>query len=208
MNYLYPNMPNRLYPSSPLLKSLNNSEQWVAEIKKNGWRCIVKKDKALTLYSRHKTIFTAPLTEIRSALSKLPDGTVLDGELLSGKRIKDFPESLYVFDILMWKYKPVWQLPLADRRVLLELNFTNIAQVCGKIELANQYIKNKMKLYYNSIENENEGIVIKKLNSVYCASESRCLKNPYWLKVKRMEKHVKTLKQIYPPYFPTTVMSP
>jgi ATP-dependent DNA ligase len=48
-----------------------------------------------------------------------------------------------------------------------------------------------VKLYHDSITGEeNEGIVLKKVNSTYNASESRCLQNPYWLKVKRIEKHV------------------
>jgi ATP-dependent DNA ligase len=86
---------------------------------------------------------------------------------------------------------PTTSLPLWNRRQLLEA-FIELVPT-GSIELAAQYRIGKVKLYHDSIEGEaNEGIVLKQITSTYNASESRCLQNPHWLKVKRVENHVYT----------------
>ncbi|MGA2108320.1 MAG: hypothetical protein ABSH25_11840 [Syntrophorhabdales bacterium] len=190
MNYYFPCKPNRLSATSNLFNRLDNDTGWIAEVKKNGWRCLAYKEGgALTLWTRHHTTINDLLPELRGLLTKvLPDRCVLDGELLQN-RTKGVKGVYYVFDLLMLEGAPTTGLPLWNRRQLLEATVTPT----GAIELAVQYRIGKVKLYHDSIEGEaNEGIVLKHIDSTYNASESRCLQNPYWLKVKRVENHVYT----------------
>lgn len=105
---------------------------WSYEIKLDGFRLeVVKKRGAITLYSRRGNILNRKFHYIATALNKLPDNTVLDGELVAldedGKSdfglLQNFrsAESMihfYVFDILVLKGKDVSQLPLLKRRAL------------------------------------------------------------------------------------------
>jgi len=190
MKYYFPCKPNRLSPGSDLFRRLDNDPNWIAEVKKNGWRCLAYKEGGtLTLWTRHHTTINDPLPDLRALLTEmLPDGCVLDGELLQN-RTKQVKGVYYVFDLLMLEGAPTTGLPLWNRRQLLE----TVVTPTGPITLATQYQIGKVKLYHDSIEGEaNEGIVLKHINSTYNASESRCLQNPHWLKVKRVENHVYT----------------
>jgi ATP-dependent DNA ligase len=190
MKYYFPCKPNRLSPGSNLFNQLDNDTGWIAEVKKNGWRCLAYKEGGtLTLWTRHHTTINDLLPELRGLLTKvLPDRCVLDGELLQN-RTKGVKGVYYVFDLLMLEGAPTTGLPLWNRRQLLE----TVVTPTGPITLATQYQIGKVKLYHDSIEGEaNEGIVLKHINSTYNASESRCLQNPHWLKVKRVENHVYT----------------
>jgi ATP-dependent DNA ligase len=193
MKYYFPCKPNRLSPTSELFKRLDNDQNWIAEVKKNGWRCLAYKESgALTLWTRHHTTINAPFPDIRSLLTKiLPDTCVIDGELIEN-RTKGVKGVYYVFDILALN-GAFLNLPLRERRQLLEpiLKISERGGHVGPIELARQYQIGKVKLYHDSISGEaNEGIVLKHVNSAYNASPARCLQNPFWLKVKRLEKHV------------------
>lgn len=87
----------------------------------------------------------------------------------------------------MFKGKLLINLPLSERRKYLE----DAISETPDIEIARQVRVGKKQLYYQAIrEMVNEGIVLKKLNSQYLISESRCLQNPFWLKVKRTENHI------------------
>jgi ATP-dependent DNA ligase len=199
MPYMFPCKPNRLWPTSELFKRLDNDIFWIGEVKKNGWRCLAyKEDGALTLWSRHHTTINDPLPELRQLLTEiLPDGCVIDGELLQN-RTKEIKGVYYVFDLLMLDGKSVVNLALWRRRQLLEaiierglLKVSERGGHVGPVELAHQYEIGKVKLYHDSISGEeNEGIVLKSVDSIYNANERRCLQNPYWLKVKRLEKHI------------------
>jgi bifunctional non-homologous end joining protein LigD len=191
MNYVYPCKPNWLSPNSDFFNRLDNDPAWIAEVKKNGWRCLAARDENLPLWTRHHTTINDTLPEIRATLQGLPSGTVLDGELLQN-RTKQIKGVYYVFDILQYEGESTMVLPLYARRPILEACLSNLLRQDGLI-LAAQTRIGKKKLFYDSIEGEaNEGIVIKKLNSVYMASEKRCLQHPQWLKVKRIESHIKT----------------
>jgi len=192
MKYLYPCKPNPLALGSPFLDELDKDVRWIGEIKKNGWRCLVHRDSGLVLWTRHKTTINEPLEALRDGLMAVPEQTILDGELVHF-RTTDIKGVLYLFDILLHKGRQLTDLPFADRRKVLE-------DVCAKIsgvELAAQVRIGKKALYHQALKDPvNEGIVLKKLDSKYLVSEKRCLQNPFWLKVKRPEKHVYVGKEI------------
>ena len=175
---------------SALFDTLDSDGGWIAEVKKNGWRCLAQKESgALTLWTRHRTTINDNLADLRASLSEqLPDGTIIDGELLNN-RTKEIKGVYYVFDILMFRGRHLVSLPLKERREILE----TIIKPTPALYLAEQFSAGKKKLYYTAIESpENEGVVLKKLTSLYLGSTSRCLQHPQWLKVKRPENHVRT----------------
>lgn len=193
--YLYPCKPNTLTPDSRLFDELDRDIGWIAEVKKNGWRSlpITDGDGKLTMWTRHKTLLSGPSEELKAALSgMMPAGTILDGEFINN-RTKAVKGKLYLFDILMLEGKLLIDLSLRERRRILE----GVVKETPDIVLARQVRVGKKQLYYQSIEGEeNEGIVIKRLDSKYLASEKSCPQHPYWLKVKRVEKHIKVGKEL------------
>jgi ATP-dependent DNA ligase len=57
---------------------------WVWEIKLDGYRAIaVKTDDRVNLYSRTRNFFNSKFNYVVDALSDMPTGTVLDGELVA-----------------------------------------------------------------------------------------------------------------------------
>jgi ATP-dependent DNA ligase len=192
--YLYPCKPNALTPDSKLFDELDRDIGWIAEVKKNGWRALPITDEEgnLTLWTRHRTLLTGPSPELKAVLADMmPAGTILDGEFINN-RTKGVKGKLYLFDILMLEGRLLVDLTLRERREMLD----SIIIEGSNIELAQQVRVGKKRLYYQSIEGEeNEGIVIKRLDSKYLASEKSCPQHPYWLKVKRVEKHIKVGKE-------------
>lgn len=145
MNYVYPCKPNRIYPNSAFFNRLDNDPAWIAEVKKNGWRCLAAKDNTLTLWTRHHTTIKDRLPELRAILDRLPPGTVLDGELLQN-RTKQIKGVYYVFDIIQYEGKSVAVYPLYARRPILEACHSNLLRQDGLI-LAAQTQTSKKKLF-------------------------------------------------------------
>jgi bifunctional non-homologous end joining protein LigD len=180
-------MPMRIYPDSDLFKSLDRNKDWIAEVKKNGWRCLVeKKEGKVTLWTRKKTIITDAFPELRKELTDmLPDNSLFDGELID-HRTKNIKGVWYAFDIIQQEGVTVENLPFIQRRRILE----QYVHTTSNILLAEQTEVGKRNLYEQSIHSEeNEGIVLKKLDSKYSASLIKCNETPFWLKVKRPEAH-------------------
>jgi DNA ligase D-like protein (predicted ligase) len=106
---------------------------WTYEIKLDGYRLeAVKQSGETTLYSRRGNILNEKFQYIADALKKLPDSTILDGEvvalnahhksdfnLLQNFRSAETKIHYYAFDILMLKGKLLTQLPLDERRAIL-----------------------------------------------------------------------------------------
>jgi len=92
----------------------------------------VKQSGETTLYSRRGNILNEKFQYIADALKKLPDSTILDGEvvaldahnrsdfnLLQNFRSAETKIHYYAFDILILKGKLLTQLPLDERRTIL-----------------------------------------------------------------------------------------
>ena len=193
MDYIFPCNPKEIKADSVLLKMLDNDPAWIAEVKKNGWRCLtVKDDDVLQLWTKHKTTVTqGNIDDIKDALFDLPEGTVLDGELITFKRIKGQADGMYLFDVLQYRGEPLWNKPYFERRGILEIIAKEHLAGCPRIELAQPQIENKVKMYWDSITTPvNEGIVLKKIDSKYPINYTVNAINPFWLKVKRVEAHI------------------
>ena len=193
MKYLFPCLPNRLSPVNRYFDDLDRDAQWVGEIKKNGWRALImKKDDKLEIWNRHERLVTEKLDSIRETLFGLPNDTMLDGELIFTRRVKDAPDAFYLFDILFMNGDALYNEPFKKRRGILEIIYKEYLAMNPAIELARQVHIGKKALYYQSIQGDlNEGIVLKNVDAIYPVSDQKCLQNPYWLKVKKVENHVK-----------------
>jgi len=107
---------------------------WIWEIKLDGYRALAVKSRAgVTLFSRRKKSFNRQFAHIVDALADLPEGTVVDGEvvaidengrpdfnLLQNFRAEASRIHYYVFDLLCWKGRDLTGLPLVERRALLK----------------------------------------------------------------------------------------
>src|ERR1700722_2300116 len=106
---------------------------WTYEIKLDGYRLeAVKNARKVILYSRRANVLNEKYSYIAEALTKLPDATILDGEIVAmdGEGRSDFnllqnfrsAESkihYFVFDVLMHEGKLLTQQPLEQRRAIL-----------------------------------------------------------------------------------------
>jgi ATP-dependent DNA ligase len=66
------------------VSELPEGEGWTYEIKLDGYRLeAVKNGGETTLYSRRRNVLNKRFAYIAAALKHLPDGTILDGELVA-----------------------------------------------------------------------------------------------------------------------------
>ena len=157
----------------------------------NGWRCLAYKDKDAKLYllTKHKTLITDPLPDLREDLCKImPANTMLDGELID-KRTPGIKQTYYLFDLLRVSGEDITGWSWLKRRELLE-GLVDTAQRAELILLSVPVEVGKKNLYYQAIGEEGcEGIVMKKKDSKYLASKTSCQDNPFWISCKQPEKH-------------------
>ena len=121
---------------------------WVYEPKWDGFRMIAWSGEQPRLESRNGKTLLRYFPELRSALSELPDGTVLDGEVVVIRNgVTDFdalqmrihpaesrvnmlseetPASLIVFDVLAHDGESLLDTPYAERRALLESIYADL----------------------------------------------------------------------------------
>ncbi len=107
--------------------------EWTYEIKLDGYRLeAVKNAGKTTLYSRRRNVLNRRFAYIADALEDLPDGTILDGEivamdsvgrsdfnLLQNFRSAELKIHYFAFDVLMHKGKLLTARPLEERRAIL-----------------------------------------------------------------------------------------
>jgi bifunctional non-homologous end joining protein LigD len=117
-----------------LTDALPSGDQWLYELKLDGYRAIAfKRQGALYLRSRNNKDFSARYPAVVTGLAKLPDNTAIDGESVafdqdgrpSFNGLQNYgsapaPVVYYVFDVLVLAGRDVMHEPLEARRELLE----------------------------------------------------------------------------------------
>jgi DNA ligase D-like protein (predicted ligase) len=156
--------------------SLPEGPQWTYEIKLDGYRLeAVRHNGRVTLYSRRKNVLNAKFQYIADALAKLPDETVVDGEIVAmdptGKSdfnlLQNFRSAesnihYFAFDVLIHKGKQLTELPLAERRVILKKILPQNSHV--SLSISDDSASHLLKFVKT---NGLEGVVAKRSDSVY-----------------------------------------
>jgi DNA ligase D-like protein (predicted ligase) len=116
------------------VSKLPEGSNWVWEVKLDGYRALtVRPGTGVTLFSRRRKSLNRQFPYIIEALTDLPEGTVVDGEvvaiddcgrpnfnLLQNFRAEASRIHYYIFDLLSWKGRDLTRLPLIERRALLK----------------------------------------------------------------------------------------
>lgn len=151
---------------------------WAYELKLDGYRAIAfKSGGKVRLRSRHDNDFSIRYAPVMSGLAKLPDDTVIDGELVaidddgrpSFNALQNFaastPVLLYVFDVIVLEGRDLKNETLEVRRQLLEdrvvPKFAEPARYAGELRASLRDLVHSVK------EQGFEGLVAKRRASRY-----------------------------------------
>ena len=151
--------------------------QWSYEFKLDGYRLeAVKSGGKITLYSRRQNVLNTKFPYIAVALKGLPDETVIDGELvalasdgrpnfnlLQNYRSVESQIIYYAFDLLTLKGRDLTQLPLSERRAVLQ----SILPVNEHVGISISVQKTAQEMIALVREQGIEGIVAKRTDSIY-----------------------------------------
>jgi DNA ligase-1 len=192
------------YPLERELLELGELKDWQVEWKWDRIRAqVVRRGGATYIWSRSGELITDRFPEVQVLASKLPDGTVLDGELTGWKegRVLPFgnlqqrigrkslspailaklPVTLIAFDMLEWQAQDIRPQPLRERRSLLEsleIPLSEIVQAANWMEVAGQRERAR--------EIGAEGLMLKRLGSSYGVGREK----GNWWKWKLSPYHV------------------
>lgn len=129
--------------AADLASTLGSPDAWVIECKWDGIRAqLIRQGGSTWLWSRGEELITERFPEIAASSATVPDGTVIDGEILvwkdervapfsslqkrigrkapSTSLLTDAPAVLMAFDLLRWGGVDLRDRPLRERRALLE----------------------------------------------------------------------------------------
>ncbi len=160
-------------------ESLPSGEEWLYELKLDGYRAVAfKRGGIVHLRSRNDKDFNSRYPAIAKALQKLPDDTVIDGELVafdadgrpSFNALQNYgssavPVIYYVFDVMVLAGHDVSRESLVTRRWLLE------RKVLPKLAEPIRYsaaLEADLPVLIQSVKVHGfEGLVAKRSTSVY-----------------------------------------
>ena len=163
---------------------------WIFELKWDGYRAIAECGKNQRLYSRNGLSFENKYPAIFSAVKNIKADCVLDGEivLLNADGKPDFQKLqlisanqdlqlvYYVFDLLELKGKDLKQLPLLERKKLLE----KLVRNNDTIIYCDHHPKQGKDFYDEVSKLDMEGIIAKRGDSTY----KEGARSSDWLKIK------------------------
>ncbi|WP_271765835.1 ATP-dependent DNA ligase [Aquimarina algiphila] len=137
------------YAIEDSISDLGNVQDWYVEHKWDGIRAqVIVRENEIFVWSRGEELVTDKYPEFQEFLHVLPNGTVLDGEILpfpdgkigtfndlqtrigrktvSKALLKKTPVVLKAYDLLEWEGKDIRNHPFSERRALLEDLYQNI----------------------------------------------------------------------------------
>jgi ATP-dependent DNA ligase len=159
------------------VSQLPKGSKWVWEVKLDGFRAVAVKSGVVTLYSRNGKSLNRRFSYIIEPLGNLPDGTVLDGEIVAldddGRPVFNLLQNFnseadriryFVFDLLCYKYRDLTGLRLRERRKLLR---SLLKLDGGRIRLLEYVEASADEMLAAGREQRLEGVIGKRKDSVY-----------------------------------------
>jgi DNA ligase 1 len=189
--------PSRPYPfflASPLEQPphrLGSIDRWLAEWKWDGIRAqLIRRRGEVFLWSRGEEIVTGRFPELAHAAARLPDGCVLDGEILawdergvlpfallqtriardmvSARALERAPVSFLAYDLLEKDGQDIRALPLAERLSCLAVVLEGLGgRLLQSRELAAADWRTLEAAHAESRERGVEGLMLKRRDSAY-----------------------------------------
>jgi bifunctional non-homologous end joining protein LigD len=168
-----------------------NGDDWVFEIKWDGYRAIASAIKAhVELYSRNNISFKERYTPVATALKDFSDDVVLDGEIVAldengfsrFQYLQNWQSEqqgelvYYVFDLLWLNGYDVTELQLLERKKILQ----QIIPESDVIRYSDHVEKNGKEFFELAKQQGLEGIIAKNKNSTYDFN----VRSRNWLKIK------------------------
>ncbi len=180
------------------IQALGDPEQWQAEWKWDGIRGqMIKRNNELFVWSRGEELMTDKFPEYHSLANELPEGLVLDGEIIPSiekkplpfallqtrigrknitkKQLQETPITFFAYDILEYKGVDCRDTPLQQRRKILEeivLQCNHPALILSPV-IAFTAWEQLAGIRSASREMGAEGLMLKKKDSVYQAGRKR-----------------------------------
>lgn len=187
--------PYPYFLASPVEKAeevFSDWKDWCVEWKWDGIRCqLVKRHGEIFLWSRGEELINDSFPDILKQAELIPDGTVVDGELLpfkegkvmafgdlqtrlnrkkiTKKDLETTPVTIMVYDILEWEGIDIRERPLRERKSLLDA-----LSVFPKSEIIQvKSIDEASQLRIESRVRGVEGFMLKKWTSPYQSGRKR-----------------------------------
>jgi DNA ligase D-like protein (predicted ligase) len=176
----------------PMLATLTeerfSDRNWIFEKKYDGVRALAfKKGNNIELLSRNKLPFNNSYPEVVQHLMKTSGNFIIDGEIVAlEKGISSFSKLqqrmkssmavyYFVFDLIYWDQFDLRDLPLIERKKMLQKNIT----FDQRIRFTNHKVGEGEKYYEQACRENWEGIIAKRADSLYVPGRSTD-----WLKFK------------------------
>ncbi|WP_405211423.1 ATP-dependent DNA ligase [Dokdonia sp. Asnod2-E02] len=174
--------------------ALGDVTDFLAEHKWDGIRSqTIFRNGEIFIWSRGEELVTDKYPELEILKEHIPDGTVIDGELLpfydgqigtfndlqarigrktvSKKMLKEVPVIIKAYDILEWEGKDLRETAFAKRRIILESLYSNIAEKELPIGISETMEFDSWETMAQererSREMRSEGLMIKRKDSPY-----------------------------------------
>ena len=177
---------------------LGSSQNWQVEWKWDGIRGqVIKRQNKVFIWSRGEELVTIKYPELALDASRLPDGTVLDGEILpwkddrplpfselqrrigrkkvGRKLLKEVPTAFMVYDVLESDGSDLRNQPLRQRRAILHHLLAAIPGTRMRISplVENQSWQSLNEMRMDARRRRVEGFMLKRLDSAYRVGRRR-----------------------------------
>lgn len=182
------------------IEDLGNPAEWSAEHKWDGIRSqTIIRNNDIHVWSRGEELVTDKYPEFQALLSAIPNGTVIDGEILpftengigsfndlqtrigrktvSATLLKKTPVILKAYDLLEWQGQDIRHLPFIERRELLENLVESVQKEDFPLQLSERIIFNTWaeltQERMRSREMKSEGLMLKRKDSPYLVGRKK-----------------------------------
>ncbi|THU32013.1 ATP-dependent DNA ligase [Niastella caeni] len=186
------------YALEGALQELGDPADWQAEWKWDGIRGqVIKRNDQLFVWSRGEDLITEKFPEFEILRSKLPNGVVIDGEILpykdgqvlnfnvlqtrigrknvTKKHLQEAPAGLFAYDLLELNGEDIRSMALSERRAALEKLIISLQlswlQLSPIVTFSNWDELTTIREQSRSINSE--GIMLKRKSSAYLVGRRR-----------------------------------